>query len=375
MNTDKREILRCWLALGMVKGVGRKNYKTLLELFGSPPQVFESVRKGEAGGMSGPIFRSIRNFREWDYVDEEISKAEAYGARIITLRDDEYPALLKSIYDAPPYIYAKGDLGLLRPGSKVAVVGARYPTHYGKRMSEEIACDLASSGVVVVSGMARGCDSIAHAGALSVGGETIAVLGTGIDVPYPRENRRLYERILENGLILSELPCGTTPHAANFPQRNRIISGLSLGVTVVEAAPKSGSLITARCALESGREVFALPGNVTSMKSRGTNNLIKEGAILVEGARDILESLSLSGVAFTCRAGMEEGGLMAPAGKEILIHKVLQDDVLNVGEIVDRTELAAQDVLCTLLDMELKGMVKQYPGKCYAAVGQQPGCR
>ncbi|MFQ5328924.1 MAG: DNA-processing protein DprA [Thermodesulfobacteriota bacterium] len=199
------------------------------------------------------------------------------------------------IRSAPPFFYTKGDLSLLSSQS-VAVVGTRYPTHYGRRMSETLGRDLALAGVTVVSGMARGCDTAAHRGALSAKGKAVAVLGTGVNIVYPRENRRLYEEIGAKGLVVSEFSMNTPPHHANFPQRNRIISGLSLGVVVVEAPLRSGALITASCALDCGREVFALPGEVTSMKSRGTNRLIRDGATVVESFRDIVETLSLGDV-------------------------------------------------------------------------------
>ncbi|MEE9591250.1 MAG: DNA-processing protein DprA [Thermodesulfobacteriota bacterium] len=363
-----KDDLKYWIALGMVKGIGRGTYKALLDAFGEPRLVFESPDYDSFGGIRGDILLGIKGFKDWGRVEDEIALIDKAGVKIVTIKDKEYPAILRSTYDPPLYLYMKGDLDCLSSNA-VAIVGARYPTHYGRRMAESIARDLAMAGVVVVSGMARGCDSAAHIGALSSKGATVAVLGTGVNIPYPKENKRLYDEIVESGLIISEYPMGTQPYPANFPQRNRIISGLSLGVLVVEASQRSGALITAGCALDCGREVFALPGNVTSMKSMGTNRLIKDGAKLVENYMDIMESLSLD--RRPKFDGQEEDAFKEPfkglEGDEKMIVGVLPDDeALTVDRIIQRTGLPTQRVLSILLDMELKGFIQQYPGKFFA---------
>jgi len=366
--------LKWWLALGMVKGVGRGTFMALLNHFDTPERILASKGELQVDGAAPQVLSAVRRFSEWGRVEDEISLMEREGVRVVTVADSEYPDLLKATYDPPPFLYTKGDLSLLSSQS-VAIVGTRYPTHYGRRMSETLGRDLALAGVTVVSGMARGCDRLAHQGALSVKGKTVAVLGTGVNIVYPRENRGLYEEIVAKGLIVSEFSMNTPPHHANFPQRNRIISGLSLGVVVVEAPMRSGALITANCALDCGREVFALPGEVTSMKSRGTNRLIRDGATVVESFRDIIETLSLEGgvggtVAVEGTAA--ESGYppeMRPGlkGEEAEIVRLLADEEpLSVDVIIQRTGSPAQRVLGLLLEMELKGTVKQYPGKCFA---------
>jgi DNA processing protein len=363
-----KDDLKYWLALGMVKGVGRGVYRTLLDAFGEPRSVFESSDYDSGGEVRGDILCGIKGFKDWGRVEDEIALIDKAGVKIVTMKDREYPEILRSTHDQPVYLYMKGNLDYLSSNA-VAIVGARYPTHYGRRMAESIAHDLAMVGVVVVSGMARGCDSAAHIGALSAKGATVAVLGTGVDLPYPKENKRLYDEIAENGLIISEYPMGTQPYPANFPQRNRIISGLSLGVFVVEASQRSGALITAGCALDSGREVFALPGNVTSVKSIGTNRLIKDGARLVENSMDIVEPLSLGRrpKLDKRRENASEESFEGLEGDAKMIVGTLPDDEpLSVDRIIQKTGLPVQRVLSILLDMELKGVIHQYPGKFFA---------
>jgi DNA processing protein len=366
--------LKWWLALRMVKGVGRGTFRALLNHFGEPKRLFDSKGDVNAEGVSRQVISAVRGFKGWDRVAAELSLLKREGVRVVTIIDSEYPDLLKATYDPPPFFYAKGDLSLLS-SQAVAVVGTRYPTHYGRRMSETLGRDLALAGVTVVSGMARGCDAAAHRAALSAKGKTVAVLGTGINLVYPRENRRLYEEIVAKGLLVSEFSMNTAPHPTNFPQRNRIISGLSLGVVVVEAPLRSGALITANCALDCGREVFALPGEVTSVKSGGTNRLIRDGARVVESCRDIVETLSLdahSGSTATAEMASDGAGQlpeMKPkmeVDEEAIVRLLADEEPLSVDGIIQKTGIPAQRVLGLLLEMELKGIVRQYPGKYFA---------
>lgn len=302
----------------------------------------------------------VKAFDAWDWVDDEIALIEKAGARVVAFTDAGYPPLLREINDPPVMLYVKGELPDFESPA-VAVVGTRHPSHYGLKMSEVIARDLAYSGVTVVSGMARGCDTAAHKGALFAKGRTIAVLGTGVDVPYPGENAKLYAQILEAGAVVSEFPMSTPPAPYNFPKRNRIISGLSLGVVVVEAPLRSGALQTARLALDYNRDVFAVPGPVTSPKSMGTNRLIKEGAMLVETAADVLGALNITGES-RAAAGTEP---LALSGDERVVWDSIKDDPVHIDAIISATGLSAPVASALLLDMELRGLVVQTPGMCF----------
>jgi DNA processing protein len=282
---------------------------------------------------------------------------------IIGLEDAAYPARLREIYDAPPVLYLKGSL-TDQDRRAVAVVGSRNSSRYGLICAETIARGLAARGITVVSGMARGIDSAAHLGALRQKGRTIAVLGSGIDVIYPSENRPLFAEIVENGAVISEFPFGTEPEMTNFPKRNRIISGMSLGVVIAEASPNSGALITAKLALEQNREVFAVPGNITSMRSRGTHTLIREGAKLVESAEDVIEELAF---ALGDPAHREGGGKPIPLPEDLsdterTVLRCVESGPVSIEAIIEGSGFRSQDVLAILLDLELRGLVKQISG-------------
>ena len=293
----------------------------------------------------------------------------------MTLRHSDFPKALLSIPDPPPYLYVKGTI-CKKDVNAIAVVGTRVPTQYGIAAAESISRELAGSGITIVSGMARGIDAAAHRGALAANGRTIAVLGSGIDVIYPSDNKKLYEQIISSGAVVSEFPIGTAPLAENFPQRNRIISGLVKGVLVVEASEKSGSLITAGLALDYGRDVFALPGNITSFKSKGANKLIKQGAKLVEDARDILEELSISGTGMV-KTGFKPAPALPDSLRKIQAdlsseeEKIISllDEPSFIDTIIQRTGLPAQKISALLLDMELKGLVQQQAGKQFIRRG------
>ncbi|MBE7414702.1 MAG: DNA-protecting protein DprA [Deltaproteobacteria bacterium] len=349
-----------WLALSLLKGIERFNIADLLERFGSPEGVFSSSGSS-LEAYSPELARSIRDFNSWDRAEGELLLASKHGGRIVPYGFPGYPAALASIYDPPCLLYMKG-LEWRDDLPSVGIVGTRRPTPYGLRMAETLASGLAGMGASVVSGMARGCDSAAHKGALSAGGFTAAVLGTGVDLVYPGESRKLYEEIAEKGTLISEYPISTPPLKHNFPRRNRIISGLSRGLVVVEAPVRSGSLMTARLALEYGREVFAVPGQVTSLRSSGTNKLIKDGAGLVESAADIAGALSISPARVE---GKSEERPVQLEGDEMLILKALKEGPEHIDGILHATGLTAARAATLLLQMELKGFIEQKPGKCF----------
>ena len=362
----ERENLKYWLALSRIKGAEAPLFRDFLEGAKDIREVFEGCADRIIPEGLKVVFERIRGFSGWDEVGRELELLEKRGANLITIKDSLYPERLRGIYGAPLILYAKGafyDASL----PVMAVVGTRGASHYGLKMAEALSRDLAGAGFVIVSGLARGCDSAAHRGALSItGAKTVAVLGTGIDVIYPGENRRLYEEIAERGLLLSEFAFSTPPFKQNFPARNRIIIGMSLGVVVIEAPLRSGAMTTARLALEQGREVFALPGPADSKKSAGANKLIKDGATLAEGAEDILRYFFPEKTFL--RAVTPGKGVLADK-EEGLIVQLLDEGPLHIDTIVEKTRFPVQKVSSLLLGMELKGMVEQRPGKFFSYKG------
>ncbi|MBZ5721213.1 MAG: DNA-processing protein DprA [Acidobacteriia bacterium] len=366
-----------WLALALTPGLGATRARRVTEFFGSVEAVFRaSLTELEASGMQAVSAQSLGTGRSLELAHDEWARAVAAGVSILGCEEPAYPPQLKQIYDPPLVLYVRGDAAAVsQPG--IALVGTRHPTPYGTGMAERLSCDLAARGLVIFSGLARGVDTAGHRGALAGKGMTVAVLGTGIDVIYPKENTRLTEQILAlGGALLSEFPLTTFPAPQNFPIRNRIISGLSIGVLVVEAAEYSGTRITARCALEQGRDVFAVPGNVTNKNSWGPNTLIKQGAKLVATWEDVWEELptdvrlalepKLAGES----AGEQTASLfgdqadLGPHEKKIL--KVLKaDEATQIDEIVERLEpeLSSSEIFAALFELELAGKVKQLPGK------------
>ena len=298
-----------------------------------------------------------------------MERLEKSGVRALTWHDDDYPARLKEIYDLPPVIYVKGNL---TPDDErsIAVVGTRNPTHYGNQVTERLVYDIANSGVTIVSGLARGIDGIAHRTALDAGQRTIAVLGSGLDIIYPREHTNLSEWVADNGALVSEHALGTRPDARNFPRRNRIMSGMTLGTLVIEAGARSGALITARQALEENREVFAVPGNILSDNSKGTNRLIRESAAkLVTTCEDVLEELNLSAVT----RQIEMAALFPEDENEAELLRYITFDPVHVDEVCRSSGKSAPDVSGTLAMMELKGLVKQVGGMNYVRMREVSG--
>ncbi|HEY8464799.1 MAG TPA: DNA-processing protein DprA [Bacillota bacterium] len=353
--------LEYWLAWNQVPGVGPSRFYKLQREFGSMKQAW--LAKAEElelliGAKAVAGWRKVK--RHWDG-QNEFARLERYHFKVYCYPDVAYPANLKQIPDPPPVLYCWGGLEY-RDQVAVAVVGTRNPTPVGSFHARELGAQLSRQGLTVVSGMARGIDSFAHQGALETGGRTIAVLGCGLDVVYPPENRKLMESIAGQGAVISEYPLGTPPLAGNFPARNRIISGLSLGVVVVEAARDSGSLITADLALEQGREVFAVPGNIENEGSRGPHKLIREGAVLVENYQDILAELAIP------QLNRDELGTVQTSDLtdlEARVYAVLDREPVHIDQIQRKAALTAAEVNFTLTQLELKGIAKRFPGQLY----------
>ena len=372
-----------WLALRMTPGLGTRWMVRLVQHLRSPQAIFRASRSElEAIGLSGSVAQSLISGCAFEDAVVQQEKMRAAGAVAITLPDDRYPARLREIYDPPVVLFARGRLELL--GSlMLAVVGTRRATPYGLAATERLAGDLARAGLTIVSGMARGIDTAAHKAALAAGAPTVAVLGCGIDIVYPTENRRLAEQIVERGLLLSEFPMGTPAYPQNFPIRNRIISGLSVGVLVVEGAQYSGSAITARLALDQGREVFAVPGNITSRMSWGPNLLIKQGAKLVQDFNDVIVELPLEdrrrlaleseGRLFgpgpsECDAGAVAADGLSEAGRRLLA-RLRVDSPTHLDELLDGCEeLSSSEIIAALFELEMAGLVRQLPGKNFVKV-------
>lgn len=359
--------LRNWLALLTVPKIGPVRYMSLVRHFGSPQKVLAASQAelAELPDIGLVIASSIKSAVSWDDVEKQADLMKQHGVGLITFRDGNYPKNLLAIYDPPPFLFVRGDISE-RDQNAVAIVGCRSASVYGKRITESIARELARRGITVVSGMARGIDSIGHVSALKENGRTLAVFGSGLDVIYPPENKKLAERIKSSGALLSEFPMGTNPDKPNFPRRNRLISGLSLGVVVVEAGAKSGALVTAGCALEQNREVFAIPGNLGAKTSEGTNDLIKQGAKLVTSVQDILEELKISSSgAGPSSSNGGEGGIPQLSDKETNIYRLISDEARHIDKIATLASVSVSDALSLLLSMELKGLVKQLSGKMF----------
>ena len=360
-----RETLKYWLALNMVVGVGRTLFHRLVQGLGSPREVFSAPRSEllRVQGLGEKVAGEIKRFDVDSAAERELRLADKEGVRILTLESPEYSPLLKSIYDPPPILYVQGK-ALDTISLPLTVVGTRMPSDYGKLIAERLCLKLASAGFSIISGLARGIDTLAHKAALSAGADTIAVFGCGLGHTYPPENIKLRRQIVEQGAIVSEFPIFMRPDRNNFPARNRILSGLALGTVVVEAAEKSGALITADFALEQGREVFAIPGNITSLKSRGTNSLIKAGAKLVDSPESILEEL-LPAYGESLKAKKENIEPELDNDQERKIFSLLSLEGRHIDNLIENSNLSPAQVSATLLQMELRGLVRQLSGKMY----------
>ncbi len=357
-----------WIGLKAVAGIGNVTFRRLLEYFDTPAQVLTATDKEleTVRGVNTNIIQAIRSGAWKSFAEKECDRLHASSARLITFTSAEYPKSLFEIPDPPPFLYVRGTIPT---APAIAIVGSRRATSYGLMTTARLAEELGQHGINIVSGMARGIDTAAHKGALQARAKTSAVLGCGIDRIYPPENRKLFEQVAENGCLISEFPLGTQPLAENFPRRNRIISGLSRGVLVVEAVENSGSLITARFALDHGRDVFAVPGNISFATSRGTNRLIKQGAKLVDCVEDILEEIP--GFCNTCTetATAKPRRTFPLTPKEAAIYELLARSPLHIDDIISQTELTAGEVSSMLLHLELKGAISSLPGTHYAIAG------
>lgn len=360
----------------MTPGLGSRLTGKLLRQFGSPEHVFRaSLTELEACQLPAAPAQAIRAKRSHTEAEAELAQVRKIGCRLLNWDEPEYPQRLLEIYDPPPLLYARGDVSALNKHS-ISMVGTRRPTPYGNQIAERLGRDLAERGLAIVSGMARGIDSSAHQGACRAShGAAIGVLGTGIDVVYPKENKKLFAEVEKRGVLISEFPLGTHPAPENFPIRNRVVAGMSLGAVVVQGAQYSGSLITARLAMEFGREVYGVPGNVTVDVSFAPNQMIKQGAKLVTSWEDVVEELpteiraELFPVEQTTRAERASLFENALSPAEAKIFGLLgTDEAIHVDELVEKSELNSSEVLAALCEMEMRGIVRQLPGKQFLKV-------
>ncbi|HLE42260.1 MAG TPA: DNA-processing protein DprA [Nitrospirota bacterium] len=356
-----------WIGLNSIPGVGRTTFRKLVSLFGSPEQALSASENElrERGGLSEALITELRAYPWREHAEKELAKARNAEVTIVTIEDAAYPGHLRNSPDPPLYLYVKGAL-LPEDANAVAIVGTRKPTHYGLTMTHRIAYELASAGLTIVSGMARGIDTQAHRGALAAKGRTIAVLGCGIDVAYPPENKGLMEQISHagRGAVVAENPFNTKPEAGYFPARNRIISGLSRGTVIIEAAEDSGSLITAEYTVKQGRLLFALPGNIGSPNSRGPNSLIKEGALLVERAEDILKALKFT-AAREKKTDPEPAPRIPLSREEETVFRCITNEPKHIDLIMTEAGATPGKISGTLITLELKGLARQLPGKLF----------
>jgi len=365
MSEDKKY----WIGFNLVKGIGSVRFEQIRSYFGdlstawhAPAEIFQEV------GLPAGVLKNLLQLRREVDINRYYENILNQDVAVLTLEDEDYPRLLRQIDQAPPVIYIKGEL-IPADEFSVAIVGTRRVTAYGQQVTRDTSLYLAGHGLTIVSGLARGVDGLAHQHALQAGGRTIAVLGSGVDVIYPPEHRRLAEAICENGAIISDYPMGTQPEGINFPPRNRIISGLSLATIVVEAGERSGALITADFAVDQGRDVFAVPGNVLSPASRGTNTLIQNGAYTMVSPQDVLDVLNLTEV-----EEIKSAREVIPANT--LEWKILQSldyEPSHVDDICHAVGSPIEQVSAALTMMELKGMVQHVGGMRYAAVREMKG--
>lgn len=361
MNSKKQD-LKYWVGFSLIPGIGPVRFGQLLKYFGDMAGAWAaSPAELKQAGLDSSSIQSITISRPKISLEEEMEKLDRYEVKALTSHDTDYPARLKEIYDFPPVLYIKGSL-LPQDEWCIAVVGTRRATVYGRQVTEEITADLVRNKITIASGLARGIDTVAHRSTLEAGGRTLAVFACGLDTVYPAENSEMSRRIPSQGALISEYPLGTKPRPENFPRRNRILSGLSLGVLVVEAGETSGAIITAHLALEQNRDVFAIPGSILSPASIGTNKLIQAGAKLVRDYRDILEELNLTAVA--CQMEMKE--LLPASETESILFQKLSAEPLHIDAVCRLSGLPVSTVSSTLAMMELRGLVKQVGAMNYS---------
>jgi DNA processing protein len=374
MSSQQVKTLREWIALSFVIGVGSRTAALLIDRFGSPESVFAATTHAlELAGLRDETIDAIKGSEALEKAGREIDELTRLGGEALILTDPRYPALLRETYDPPIVVYCFGDVALAFSQPAVAMVGSRRCSTYGRNVAEKLSRELAERGVTIVSGLARGIDSAAHRGALEGRGLTVGVMGTGLDAVYPKENRKLAARIAEHGALITEFPLATPPASQNFPFRNRVISGLALGVMVVEGAERSGSLITSRLAYEQGRDVFAVPGNITSAKSFGPNYLIKDGAKLVHTWQDVIEELpaEMKAAILSAERGEKTAKQVSVdevelAGAERKILKMLNtDDPVHIDQLIAKAGMSLGELMGALLKLEMADRIRQLPGKSF----------
>jgi DNA processing protein len=374
MSSKPGNSIRDWIALSFIIGVGSRTAAVLIDRFGSPAAVFESSSHSlESAGLRRETIDAIKSSEPREKAAREIEELVRLGGEGLTLANERYPKLLRETYDPPIVIYCLGDIASAFSQPAIAIVGSRRCSTYGRNVAEKLSRELAERGVTIVSGLARGIDSAAHRGALDGRGMTVGVMGTGLDAVYPKENRKLAARIAEHGALVTEFPLATPPASQNFPFRNRVISGLTLGVMVVEGAERSGSLITARLAYEQGRDVFAVPGNITSAKSFGPNYLIQDGAKLVQTWRDVIEELPAEMKAAILSAERGEQTIKQAVVEKVDLadseRKVLKmlntDDPVHIDQLILKAGLTSGELMNALLKLEMLDRIRQLPGKSF----------
>jgi DNA processing protein len=356
-----------WVGFNLVKGIGAVRIKALIDHFGDLQLAWHAPADAlQAAGLSSKLAERVIQIRASIDLEEYMFKVAAKGITVLTWEDEDYPNRLKVIDQPPPVLYVRGTL-TAEDTWAVAIVGTRRVSAYGRQVADDLAAYLANNGITIVSGLARGVDAISHQAALRTGGRTIGVLGCGVDRIYPPEHTQLAGKMISSGAILSDYAPGTPPDAANFPPRNRLISGLSMATVVVEAGETSGSLITAQFALDQGREVFAVPGNILAPQSKGTNRLIAQGAHPMLSSQDVLEVLDL-----TRATEQREVRKILPGNEfEEKLLSVLSNEPLHMDDICNQTSLPIERISATLVMMELKGLVRQVGGLQYVAVQEE----
>jgi len=364
--TKDPEERRLLLNLMDLRGIGSARLRMLIKSYGSPSAVVskDCAQLQKLPGIDAKLASRIESCSGLGFGNKQLELVARYEATVLTCWDSNYPELLKNVVEPPPVLFTTGK-PLKNDSLPISVVGTRSPTTYGKRVTERLVRELVTEGATIVSGFARGIDTVAHTETLKCNGKTIAVLGNGLDVVYPAENFRLVDKMKENGTFVTEFPFGTKPDAMNFPRRNRIIAGLCLGTIVVEARAKSGALITANFALNQNREVFAIPGSIFSAKSLGPNKLLQEGAKLVLGINDILDELPVQGDLFRNNIqDTKEISTLTEAEKQVLAH--LKTESIHIDELSLGVEMSLPSLLAILLKLEFAGYVKQGPGKMFS---------
>jgi DNA processing protein len=366
MYIDKEQLIN----LSAIPGVGATRIRALVAHFKSTEDIFNvSIKQlASVDGIDYKTAKNIKDYSDFEFGTQQVNKAKQEGIEVIDFWDERYPENLKKIYDPPAFIFMKGTI--VKPDKyAISIVGTRLPSNYGKLVAEKIAKELAQKGLVIVSGLARGIDTICHWAALQVGGRTLAIMGSGLDHIYPGENQKLAEKIEQQGALISEFPMGTAPDAVNFPRRNRIIAGLTLGTIVVEAGVKSGALLTANYALEQNREVFAVPGNINSPKSMGTNQIIKDGAKLISSASDVLMELEPQLKHYLKEDETKSKFLPEDLSElEKTLLKNLSNEPIHIDKLANVIGKSTAETLSALLPLEFKDLVKQLPGKLFVRV-------